>query len=295
MDTSVLPGQARAPLERSSFWRSTWERRDASLLFSAGFLGLLVLVSLIGPFVLRHDPLELASRRPLQGPSQEHLLGTDELGRSVLSRVVYGARTSLQIAATAVALSLVVGTLMGLTAAYYGGVLDMLIMRAMDVILSFPSMILAITVVTFLGSSVVTLIGVIGLLYIPGMARIVYTTTLSVKNIEFISAALAAGATHHRVIFRHVLPNVLGPVLVHTALSLGFAILLESGLSFLGLGPAPPEPTWGQMIAIGRRYLHQQPLLLLTPMMILSFTILSFNLLADSARDLLDPRLRSRG
>jgi peptide/nickel transport system permease protein len=168
----------------------------------------------------------------------------------------------------------------------------MAVMRVMDIVLCLPMMILTITVVAFMGSSITNLILVIGVLYIPGTARILYTSALSIKQTQYVQAAQAVGATGLRIMFRHILPNAIAPLLVHITLSLGFVILTESGLSFLGLGPPPPTPTWGQMIAVGRNYIHRQPMPLLMPMLAVSIVILALNVLGDALRDILDPHLR---
>jgi len=168
----------------------------------------------------------------------------------------------------------------------------MAVMRAMDIILCMPMMILIIAVVAFVGSSVTHLIVIIGVLYIPGTARIVYTTALSIRQSQYVQAAQAVGASGPRIMLRHMLPNTIAPLLVHVTLSLGFVILTESGLSFLGLGPPPPTPTWGQMIAMGRNYVHRQTMPLVVPMFAVSTVILALNVLGDALRDILDPRLR---
>ena len=221
-------------------------------------------------------------------------MGTDELARDVLSRIMYGGSNSLLISFGSVAIATFFGTTLGVVAAYYGGIVDTLIMRSMDVILSFPQMIIAIAAVTFLGNSVRILIIVIGILYIPGTARLVYNITMSIKENEYVTAARTIGAGNNRIILRHILPNAMAPLIIHFALMLGFVIVTELGLSFLGLGPRPPEPTWGQMIAVGRRYIDRQPLLLFTPMMALSIIILAYNMMGDALRDILDPKLKKR-
>ncbi len=267
---------------------------NGRFLFSGSIILFFAVIALFSHVLAPYDPLKIFSGRLLENPSAEHWLGTDELNRSVLSRLMYGATNSLQISFFAVTIAALAGTTLGLVAAYYGGIVDMIIMRSMDVILSFPMMILAIAAVTFLGSSVPILIGVMGVLYIPGTARLVYGTTKSIKEYDYITAIRMIGAKNSRIIFKHILPNTLAPLLVHIALLLGFVILTESGLSFLGLGPEPPEPTWGQMITVGRRYINRQPWLLVSPMLVLSIIILAFNLMGDALRDILDPRLKKR-
>jgi peptide/nickel transport system permease protein len=255
---------------------------------------LFVVAGVFADLIAPHDPLIFFRGQQLEAPSPEHWLGTDELARDLFSRIVFGARTSMLIAISAVAISTSLGSTMGLVAGYYGGIVDMIIMRFADVMLSFPSMVLIIAVVAFLGNSITNLILVIGLLYTPGTARIMYTTVVSIKENEYVDAARMIGAPSLRIMLRHLLPNSIAPMLVHTALSMGFAILSESGLSFLGLGPPPPTPTWGQMVAVGRRYIHQQPWLLVTPIAAISLVIVSLNIMSDQLRDILDPRLKIR-
>jgi peptide/nickel transport system permease protein len=264
------------------------------LILSGSVTLVFVFLAVFAEQIAPEDPLKLISGQVLKNPSAEHLLGTDELARDVLSRVIFAAQTSLLVSFSAVGIATVLGTALGVSAAYFGGMTDMIIMRLMDVVLSFPSMILTIAVVAFLGNTLDVLIMVIGVLYIPGTARIVYTSALTVKEMDYVEAAQMIGTSSWRTITRHILPNAIAPLLAHVALNLGFAILTESGLSFLGLGTPPPTPTWGSMISVGRRYIHRQPLLLLTPMVALSMVIISFNVLSDSLRDILDPRLKER-
>jgi ABC-type dipeptide/oligopeptide/nickel transport system permease subunit len=263
-----------------------------SLVFSGSIAAFFILAGVLAPVIAPADPLTVFPGQVLKPPSRDHLLGTDELGRDLLSRMLYGARLSLLISICSVSISCFFGVSLGIIAAYYGGIVDMAIMRVMDIILSFPSMILIIAVVAYLGNSVPNLIIVIGLLYTPRTARITYSTALSIRQMDYVEAAQMTGTPSWRIMLLHVLPNAIAPLLAHVALSLGFVILTESGLSFLGLGPPPPTPTWGQMIAVGRRYIHRQPLLLAVPVVALSLVILAYNMLSDCLRDILDPRVR---
>jgi peptide/nickel transport system permease protein len=273
----------------------TWARREwrnARFLVSGGVIGVFIVVAVLAPTVAPYDPLKIFPGQVLKPPSATHWLGTDELGRSVLSRLIHGARASLEVAFLAVAIATITGSSLGIFAAYHGGLIDMLVMRGMDLVLCLPMMILTITVVAFMGSSITNLILVIGVLYTPGTARIVYTTALSIKQTQYVQAAQAVGARGGRIMLRHMLPNVIAPLLVHITLSVGFVILTESGLSFLGLGPPPPTPTWGQMIAVGRNFVHRQPIPLLVAMVAVSTVIVALNVLGDALRDILDPRLK---
>ncbi|MFH1153203.1 MAG: ABC transporter permease [Pseudomonadota bacterium] len=273
-------------------WKSSrW--RNGRFIVSFSVIALFIIIGGLGPWIAPFDPYKLLpGQNILQEPNLVHWLGTDELGRSVLSRMIYGANASLKIGLFTVGLAVIGGTAFGLTAAYYGGILDMIIMRIMDLVLCLPIMIVIIAIVAFVGSSINMLIIVIGLLSIPGTARIVYTTAISIKQAPYIEAARAIGATDFQIIVTHIFPNCIPPLLVHATLSIGFVILTESGLSFLGLGPPPPTPTWGQMISVGRIYFYRQPLLLVSPMLTISIVILALNILSDALRDLIDPRIR---
>jgi peptide/nickel transport system permease protein len=228
----------------------------------------------------------------LTGQSPAHPLGTDSFGRDVLSRLLYGARVSLLIAALSVLIASTGGTLLGLMSASFRGRVDWIVMRSMDVILAFPPILLAIAAVTFFGSGLVKLALVISILYTPTFARLAYGSALSVTKTEYVEAARALGGSGWHQMFRHILPNIAGPIIVQCSLSLGFAILVESGLSFLGLGVLPPTATWGRMVSESRNYLEREPLLLIWPSVAIAMAIGSFNLMGDGLRDALDPRLK---
>ncbi|HEV8675827.1 MAG TPA: ABC transporter permease, partial [Methylomirabilota bacterium] len=210
----------------------------------------------------------------------------------IWSRLVYGARITLTVGLASVVLAALGGTVLGTAAAYAGRGVEAIIMRAMDGLLCFPPILLGIFVVTFLGPSLVNLILVIGVLYIPRFTRVVHATTLAIRDLEYVESARALGASALRVVARAILPNILAPILVQASLAAGHAILLESGLSFLGLGPPPPTPSWGRMVEQSGRFMQLSALPLLWPSVAISLTVLAFNLLGDGLRDLLDPRLR---
>lgn len=258
------------------------------------FMLALIVLAVLAPFLLPTDPLaqDVANRlRPPGTPG--HLLGTDEYGRDVLTRLVYGARVELLIAFGASALAAVLGTLLGLAGGFFGGVAEFLTMRLVgDVLLAFPPVILALLVVTIYGPGEWTLVVVMGVLFAPGFARIVYGQTLSVKRLEYVEAAKAFGARTSTQVFRVVLPNVTAPIIVQFSLIMASSILLESGLSFLGLGVVAPAPSWGGMVAAGQRYMGSDPATILVPSIVVVLTILAFGLLAEALRDLLDPRAR---
>jgi ABC-type dipeptide/oligopeptide/nickel transport system permease subunit len=269
-------------------------RSHPRVTVAAALVLVLFLVALFAPFLSPHDPIAVnaddAYLRPL---SPGHLLGTDELGRDLFSRMLWGARVSLPVAFVAVAVGLVAGGLIGLVSGYAGGVVDLLLMRVIDALLAFPALILAIAIVAALGPSLRNAMIAIGIVAIPAYARLVRAVVLQLKQMEFIAATRSLGATPLRLIVRHVVPNLLNPIIVQVSLSAGFAILAEATLSFLGLGAQVPTPDWGQMINSGATFLANDPWLAIVPGAAISVTVYSFNLLGDSLRDALDPRLRS--
>jgi ABC-type dipeptide/oligopeptide/nickel transport system permease subunit len=227
----------------------------------------------------------------LRPPGAGYLLGTDEFGRDVLSRIFWGTRISLAVGAAAVALAMAGGVSLGLLAGYLGGLVDPLIMRLMDVILCFPPILLGITMVGFAGHSLVNLVLVLGLLFVPRFTRVIYGTVQSVKQNQYVEAARAIGCGHFFIMRKHILPHIFSIIIIQITLNFGFMILLEAGLSFLGLGTLPPTPSWGTMIASARDYMEIAPLLVVWPSLAVALTVLAFNLLGDGLRDALDPRL----
>lgn len=268
-------------------------RRYRQILTAAPLVALLILIAILAPWLTSQDPNALNPRAKAAPPGRAHLLGTDEFGRDIWSRVLYGARITLLVGLASVALAALGGTALGTVAAYAGRRVEAVIMRAMDGMLCFPPILLGIFVVTFLGQSLVNLILVIGILYIPRFTRVVHSSTLAVRELEYVESARALGASALRIIARAILPNILAPILVQASLAAGHAILLESGLSFLGLGPPPPTPSWGRMVEQSGRFMQLSVLPLFWPSVAISVTVLSFNLLGDGLRDLLDPRLRT--
>jgi peptide/nickel transport system permease protein len=261
----------------------------------AGLLvAVLFLIAVLSPIISPHDPLATSPDDSYLPPlSPGHLLGTDELGRDLLSRVLWGARVSLPVAFVAVAVGLVGGGLIGLASGYAGGVVDLLMMRLVDALLAFPGLILAIAIVAALGPGLANAMIAIGIVAIPVYARLVRAVVLQLKQMEFIVATRSLGATSWRLIARHLIPNLMNPILVQISLSAGFAILAEATLSFLGLGAQLPTPDWGQMINSGSTFLNNDAWLAIVPGAAISVTVYSFNLLGDALRDALDPRLRS--
>ena len=225
-------------------------------------------------------------------PCAEHPLGTDNLGRDMLSRIIYGTRISLLIGFSSVGISLLIGTLLGCLAGFYGGKIDNVIMRIMDIFLAVPSLLLSITIVSALGPSIFNLMLAIAISSVPGYARIVRASVLTVKDQEFVEAAKCIGANNFEIISSHILPNCMAPIIVQVSLKVASAILSTSGLSFLGLGVKAPTPEWGAMLSGGRAYLRNAPHLTIFPGIAIIITILSLNLLGDGLRDALDPKLK---
>jgi peptide/nickel transport system permease protein len=226
----------------------------------------------------------------LQGPSAAHWLGTDDLGRDVLARLIFGTRISLSVGFIAVGIALAIGTALGLVAGFRGGWVDTVVMRFVDVMLSIPTIFLILAVLAFLGPSIYNVMAVIGLTAWPGLARLVRGEVLSIREREYVQAARVAGLPTWRILLVHILPNTVAPILVSATLGVGGAILTESALSFLGLGVQPPTPSWGNVLAIGRDYLHIAWWLSLFPTVAILVTVLAFNLLGEGLRDVLDPR-----
>lgn len=263
-------------------------------LFVVGFLivGSVSLAALLAPFIAPYDPTALNVDVLLQPPSLAHPFGTDALGRDVFARMLYGGRVSLWVGLVAVGLSLAVGLFFGLAAGYFGGLTDEVIMRGVDVMLCFPSFFLILAVIAFLEPSLTKIMAVIGLTSWMGVARLVRAEALTLKGRDFVLAARLAGCSHVRILAAHILPNAAAPVLVSATLGVAGAILVESSLSFLGLGVQPPTPSWGNMLLEGKEVLEIAPWLSVFPGLAILFTVLGYNLLGESLRDLLDPRLR---
>jgi len=238
------------------------------------------------------NPLQIVGSNRMAGPSWSMPLGADSFGRDLLSRLVYGARLSLQVALSSVALSLVAGSVLGLAAGYAGGWLDQLIMRSMDVLFAFPTILLALGIVAALGPNPANVVIAITIVYTPIFARVMRGPVLAIKEREFVEAARALGARNSRIIVRHLVPNLASVLIVQTSIALSWAVLTEASLSFLGLSAQPPIPSWGSMLNEGRQNLELAPHLAIFPGLAIMLAVLAFNLLGDGLRDVLDPRLR---
>jgi peptide/nickel transport system permease protein len=266
--------------------------RSRSAILGGLLIAALFAAVILAPAISPHDPLDQSFPRQLKPPSRGFPLGTDEFGRDILSRIIFGARIALGIGTLAVGIAVALGVPLGLVAGYFGGVLDTAIMRTMDVLLAFPYLLLALIVVTLLGFGLTNVMIAVGLVYVPQYSRIVRSVALSVRERLFVEAAHAMGGSNMRIMLRHVLPNCLAPIIVQTTLSLGWAIVNAAGLSFLGLGAQPPTPEWGAMLSSGREYMRNAPWITTFPGLAILFTALGFNLLGDGLRDALDPRLK---
>lgn len=275
---------------------SGWRRFCAHRGALAGGLAVaaLVLAAVLAPWLAPHDPLDGDLSVMLRPPSRQHLLGTDEQGRDILSRILHGSRLSLLMASGAVLLSLAGGVAVGAAAAHAGGWADLLVMRAVDIMLAFPAILLAIAITAVLGPGLGNVILAVGVVGMPVYARLVRSAVLSLKERDFVVAARAAGLREAGILGRHILPNALSPVLVQASLSFGTALLDAAGLSFLGLGAQPPTPEWGAMLTGAKTYIQVAPWVVTFPGLAIMLGVLGFNLLGDGLRDLLDPRLRQR-
>jgi len=284
--------QERVPAggELADLWRRL--RRNRAAVAGAGIVLLFVALAVLAPVLVPYNPIQGNLDDRLQSFSESHWLGTDELGRDLLSRILYGARVSLQIQIVAVVLALIVGVLLGSLSGYLGGTVDSVIMRCMDVLLAFPGIFLALGIIAALGPGLVNLMFAAGISSIPQFARIVRASILSLKEREFVEAALALGGGSNRIMFRHLLPNCLAPIIVQSTLRMATVLLTASGLSFLGLGVQPPTPEWGAMLSNARSYLIVAPHVATIPGLAIMVVVVGFNLFGDGLRDTLDPRLR---
>lgn len=253
---------------------------------------ILIITAILAPIIAPYSPTDQSIIDRYQSPSGTHWLGTDELGRDIFSRIIYGTRISIQIGLITVGISMVIGVLLGGIAGYFGKWADQIIMRLIDILMAFPSILLAIALVAVLGPSLQNAMIAVGIVGIPQFARIVRSAVLSVKETEYIEAARAIGAKHKRIFLQHVLPNSLAPIIVQATLGIGTAILDAAGLSFLGLGAQPPTPEWGAMLSDGRSALQTAPWVVAFPGIAIFLVVLGFNLFGDGLRDALDPRLK---
>jgi peptide/nickel transport system permease protein len=274
-------------------FRATLTRLLRHRLFLTGLVlfGLIAAMAAFAPWITTADPIKLGMRFKFRPPGEEFVFGTDNLGRSLWSRVVWGARLSMEIGAMVVALNAVFGTIVGAVSGYFRA-LDGTIMRINDALMAFPAILLAIGVTAVLGPTTENVILALAVVYIPRTARIVRASVLVLRETEFVQAAVAAGASHWRILRTHVLPNAVAPLIVQLSFLFAYAVLTEATLSFLGLGAVPPTPTWGNIMSEGRQYMREAPWIITMPGVMLMVTVMGLNLLGDGLRDVLDPRLR---
>ncbi len=289
---AVPVGIAAARVYPRSEWARIWRRlrQHRPALAGAALIGLLVLLGLFPDMVAPYSAYDINSSLRGNAPSTVHPFGMDQVGRDVLSRVIHGARIAMLVGFSATGLSLVVGVSVGATAGYFGGAVDAILMRVVDALQAFPILVLLIAIAAALGPSLTNVIVIIGLTTWAQYARVVRADVLSLREREFVFAARTIGVPSRRIIVRHILPNVMGPIIVLASLSVAGVILLESALSFLGLGTQPPTPSWGSMLSDGRAYILTYPHIALFPGLAITVTVLAFNLLGDGLRDALDPR-----
>jgi peptide/nickel transport system permease protein len=288
--SNTTPQADPAPSRRSAaFLRAL--RRNPLGIAGMGIIGLVILIAIFAPWISPYGPTDQVARR-LEEPNSQYILGTDEFGRDIFSRIIFGSRISLYVGIVSVGLALTAGGTVGMLSGYLGGRTDNLLMRLVDILFAIPSLVLAIVIAGLLGPSLTNAMIAIGIVYAPIYARLVRGEVLSVRNQLYIESARATGVGDFGLVIRHILPNIMAPLIIQTSLLLSTAILAEAALSFLGLGTQPPDPSWGTMLGSGRRYMELTPWVAVAPGIAIVITVLGFNLLGDGLRDALDPRLR---
>lgn len=288
-EQDLLQGKPR------SLWRDAWRRMRYSITARIGMVvvAIIVLAAVLAPVIDPYDPkLDADLPNARQSPSREHIFGTDRLGRDIFRRIVHGARLSLSVGVVAVLVAGTGGTILGLLGGYFGGAVDMVIMRIVDILMAFPSMLLAIAIVAVRGTGLFNTVIALSVVGVTGYARLVRSMVLSIREREYIEAARMVGVRDPRIIFRHILPNSLAPIIVSATMGIGGAILTAAALGFLGLGAQPPAPEWGVMVSDGVPFLRQNPHMVFFPGMAIMVTVLGFNLLGDGLRDALDPQMQ---
>jgi peptide/nickel transport system permease protein len=260
--------------------------------FGVVVITITVLAAIFAPLIVPVSPEEMDFDNLLSDMTWTHLLGSDQMGRDTLARLIYGARVALMVSLGAIGLGVLIGVPLGLVSVYFRGFMDDVIMRVMDALVVFPSLLIAVGLAAALGGSLTTVILAIGIANVPWMARVIRSQGLSIRELDFVAAAEAGGMSHFRIIFKHILPNSVAPVIVQSTLSMGYAVLTEAALGFIGVGIQPPTPTWGNMLQQAFPMLEQQALLSVVPGVAIFLLVLSFNFVGDALRDVLDPRLK---
>ncbi|MBU5626490.1 ABC transporter permease [Oscillibacter sp. MSJ-2] len=283
-----------AKIKSESYFASVWNefRKNKAAVLGMAILLAIVFVAVFADVLAPHDPYLQVYSEALQHPSSSHIFGTDEFGRDIFSRVLYGARVSLLVGVVSVAIACVFGSLLGASAGYFGGAYDAMVMRCMDVLLAIPSLLLNLSIVAALGKSVFNMMLAVGVANIPRYCRIMRASVLQIKNTEYVDAARTSGASHMFIILRHIIPNCLAPIIVQATLSVGSAIIACAGLSFLGVGIPAPTPEWGAMLSNGKEFLRHNAYITIFPGLAIMLTVLSLNLMGDGLRDAFDPKLR---
>ena len=277
-----------------SNWRLVYRRlkKNKVALWGGYLLLFLILVAILGPYFTVHDPVRVNFSTRLLPPSAEFWLGTDHNGRDIFTRLIHGMRITLFVGFSSVLVGALIGVPLGIVSGFYGGAIDSVIMRVIDVLLAFPGILLAIALVSVLGGSISNVIIAVAVFSIPTFARVVRGSTLTIRKLEYIDAVRALGASDLRIIVKHVLPNILSPIIVQSTLRIAIAILVASSLSFLGLGAQPPSPEWGRMLSDGRNYMFDHPHVAFFPGLAIAIVVLAFNLFGDGLRDALDPKTK---
>ncbi len=278
-----------------SYWRIAWRTLRSNPVGMFGLVGFAALVALLllAPYLAPADPTAMDFDHLLEPPSRAHLFGTDDLGRDILSRVLWGGRESLRVALVGVVIAGLGGTIVGLVSGYYGGWVDAIIMRLVDVMLAFPSILLMLSIVAALGPKLSTVVVAIAISSIPGVGRYVRGSVLAAKNYEYVTAAKVIGGTGRYIMFTQILPNIMAPLIIYSTVGLGGMIMMTAGLSYIGLGAQPPSPEWGAMLNYGRNYLRDAWWMSVFPGVAIFVAVLCINLLGDGLRDALDPKLRT--
>lgn len=293
--TSLPVQDEQVVTKKRSQLKEVWRRfcRNKQAMIGLAMLFLLIFAAVFANVIAPYDPVEQNLLIRLQGPSAAHWFGTDELGRDIFSRILYGARISLTVGLIAVSISCVAGCALGAIAGYYGGILDTVIMRISDIMMAIPSILLNISIVAALGTGLQNVMIAIGISSVPAYCRIMRASLLSLKNQEFVYASRVAGSTDFYIIMHHIIPNSLAPLIVQATLKIGGAILSCASMSFIGLGIVPPTPEWGAMLSTGRDFLRDAPHLTAFPGLAIMFAVFSMNLIGDGLRDALDPKLKN--
>lgn len=281
-------GKHYTPLQ--DFWYRI--RQHNLAVVGLGIISILVILAIFAPLIAPYDPIQISPRDAYQAPSAKFLLGTDEYGRDLLSRVIFGSRVSLSVGIISVSISLVLGSILGLIAGYFMGVVDIILTRIMDILYSFPAILLALVFIALIGSGIDRVMVAIGLVYTPLFARLARGSALTERGKLYVEAAVMGGSKNFRIIRKHILPNAMAPIIVQASLAMSYAILAEAALSFLGLGTQPPTPSWGIMLSKGRDLISHSPWISIWPGLAIMLVVFGFNVLGDGLRDALDPRLK---